>query len=129
LGICSDTDISAGLSMYDKGAVWGMDMFRAMAGGKIVLNAHIDLSKGQVGNMRLFETTGIGAFLLTDYEDDLSRYFEPGREVETYRNLAELTEKIYYYRDHDREREEIALRGQQRCLRDYSMEKRAEELA
>jgi hypothetical protein len=122
-------DPKAGAYSCDKGAVWGMDMFRALAGGKIVLNSHIDIANGQVGNMRLFEGTGVGSLMLTDYEDELSRYFEPGREVETYRSMGELAEKIYYYRDHDQEREAIALRGQERCLRDYSMEKRAGELA
>jgi predicted O-methyltransferase YrrM/tetratricopeptide (TPR) repeat protein len=122
------SDLSAGISMHDKGAVWGMDMFRATAQGKIVLNAHIDLADGQVGNMRLFETTGVGSFLLTDDGHDLKKYFDAGREVETYSNAKELTEKIYYYREHDKEREEIARRGQERCLRDYSMEKRADEM-
>ena len=122
-------DLPAGIAMYDKGAVWGMGMFRALAGGRIVLNAHIDLSGSQVGNMRLFEGTGVGSFMLTDHQEELNNYFELGREVESYRNLGELTEKINYYLDHDAEREEIARRGQRRCLKDYAMERRAEELA
>lgn len=122
---CAAPDrLPAGVRMYDKGAVWGLDMHRALRRAKISLNFHIDITgKGQ--NMRVIETTGTGTLLLTEASEDLGALFEPGREVETYDSKEELLEKIYYYLKHEDEREAIARRGQERCLRDHSMERRA----
>lgn len=121
------SDIPAGLAMHDQGARWGMGMYEALKSGRIVLNAHIDLAGGEAGNMRLFEATGVGSFLLTEEHPRLSTYFEPGSEVATYRSEEEMLDQIYYYLDHPEEREAIAKRGQQRCLTEHSMERRAKE--
>lgn len=124
---CSNPqEMPAGIAMNNKGPVWAMDMYKSLKRGRIILNAHSDVGmQNEAGNMRLFETTGVGSFLLTDYKDNLSEYFEPGLEIETYKDSKELIEKIYYYLKHPGEREEIALNGQKRCLKDYSMEVRA----
>ncbi len=109
---------------FNHGARWGMDMFRALRTGRINVNAESDMNRGEAGNMRLFETTGVGAFLLTEDQPNIRRYFEPGVEIETFRNHAELLEKIKFYLANPEKREAIARRGQERCLREYSMEKR-----
>jgi 2-polyprenyl-3-methyl-5-hydroxy-6-metoxy-1,4-benzoquinol methylase len=112
----------------NSGCLWGLDMYRAIRSAKIAFNAESDLNQGEAGNMRLFETTGIGAFLLTEYHPNIEQYFITGTEIETYANKNELIEKIFYYRAADSEREEIARRGMERCRRDYSMERTAEHL-
>jgi hypothetical protein len=124
-----------------RGAVFGVDMHRALAAGRIVFDARathvakdpatgsmVDLSGKETANMRIIEATGCGRFLLTERFDNLSEYFELGREIETFSGPGELLEKINYYLRHPAEREEIARRGQERCLREYSMEMRAGEL-
>lgn len=90
-------------------------------------NQTIDLARDHTINMRIFETLGTGCFLLTEYFEGLKRYFEPGKELETFKDRDELTEKIRYYLDHPDERETIAQKGQLRCHAEYSMEKRAAE--
>jgi acetyltransferase-like isoleucine patch superfamily enzyme len=115
----------AGIVMNNKGERWGMDMYRELRRGSIVLNIDIDIGTG--GNLRLFETTGVGSFLLTEGRKDVKRYFEPGSEIEIFHNKEELIEKIYYYLSHPEEREEIAKQGHKRCIRDYSMKTRAAE--
>ena len=119
----------AGIAMHNHGARWGLDMYRALKKGRIVLNVHIDIAHNdnKAGNMKLFEATGVGSFLLTDYMNNIREYFEPSLEIETFKDQDELIDKIYYYLAHPEEREAIALRGRQRCLRDYSMSKKAEE--
>jgi predicted O-methyltransferase YrrM/predicted Zn-dependent protease len=121
------SDLPAGLAMHNYGARWGMGMYEALRSGRIILNSHIDLAGGEAGNMRLFEATGVGSFLLTEEHPQLSLYFESGSEVATYRSEGELFDKIYYYLEHAEEREAIAKRGQQRCLTEHSMERRAAE--
>jgi spore maturation protein CgeB len=75
----------------------------------------------------MFESTAMGALLLTDASANLSQLFEPGNEVITYRSSAEAIERIRYYLGHPEEREAIAKAGQQRTLQNYNSRIRAEE--
>jgi spore maturation protein CgeB len=113
---------------YTHEALWGMDFYRELKRGKIGFNNVIDFAKGEAGNMRQFEVTGSGTMLLTEYNSNLSQHFEVGREIETYSSFEELIEKLRYYLSHDVEREAMAQRGQERCLRDHGMIRRTKEL-
>ncbi|MCK5104067.1 MAG: glycosyltransferase, partial [Cyclobacteriaceae bacterium] len=132
--------LPASVAKYNLGPRFGIAMHQALNTGRIVVDGrgilelkhsskagNIDLAGKQTANMRIFEATGSGCFLLTEYHDNLQEYFRPGVEIETFRNEKELTEKIYYYLDNPEERKAIARRGQERCLREYSMAKRASE--
>ncbi len=109
------------------GARWGREMYKTLKSGRIVINAEINLARGDAGNMRLFETTGAGSFCLTEHQDNIQDYFEPGVEIETFRDAGELVEKIRYYLAHPEEREAIARRGRDRCRGEYSMTNRTRE--
>lgn len=109
-------------------ALWGLQMHRAIRRGKINLNVGIDLFESGAGNMRQFEVTGTGSFLLTEKSDGLARHFSPGTEVETYSCFEELVEKTDYYLKHDQAREAIARRGQARCLAEHGMGRRSREM-
>ncbi|GEM_PF-1933340 len=120
--------LPAEVSRHNQGARWGLEMFRALKSGRIVLNASGDAFQDEAPNMRLFEVTGAGAFLLTDYQNNLQQFFELGVEIETFRDKNELLEKIHYYLNHPEQREAMARRGQERCLREYPMQARAKKL-
>ena len=94
----------------------------------MTLNNHIDLSSGFANNMRLFEATGVGTCLLTDWKPNLHELFEPDLEVVTYRSAEEAVEKARYLLTHYRERQEIASAGQKRTLSTYTYDHRAQEL-
>lgn len=111
-----------------RGELWGLDMYRALRQAKIVFDAPAGPADDRSANARMLEATGVGSFLLTEHNDSIGNYFEPGREVGTYRTQGELLEKIGYYLAHPEEREEIAARGQQRFLREHAMERRLEDL-
>ncbi|MFC7702433.1 hypothetical protein ACFQX9_37905 [Bradyrhizobium sp. GCM10028915] len=49
--------------------VWGVEIYQALRSSRITLNSHIDMASREAGNGRLFEATGVGTFLLTDYKD------------------------------------------------------------
>ena len=115
--------LPVGMRMYDKGPVWSMDMHRIIKSGRIVVNAHIDLAAKKSLNMRTYEVIGTGSFILTEYSSVLGDFFVPGRELVTYDSHEDMIDKIYYYLEHEDEREEIARRGQARCQADYSAEK------
>ncbi|HET6437338.1 MAG TPA: TylF/MycF/NovP-related O-methyltransferase [Anaeromyxobacter sp.] len=128
------------VARFDRGGRFGIAMHRALRSGRIVIDARgvletpaagggtVDLAGGETANMRIFEVTGSGVFLLAQHHDNLAEYFEPGVEIETFRDEQELLDKIRYYLDHPVEREAIARRGQERCLREHSMDRRAEQL-
>lgn len=108
--------------------LFGLAMFQRLHDSRVVLNNHIDLSSNNASNMRLFEATGVGTCLLTDWKDNLSRLYEPDYEVVTYRSPAEAAEKARYLLDHEEERRKIAEAGQQRTLRDHTVFQRAQQI-
>src|SRR5882757_1866891 len=73
--------VSSPLHRCFQGEVWGAEMYQVLRRSRITLNSHIDLAAREAGNMRLFEATGAGAFLLTDFKENLHTLFEPEREV------------------------------------------------
>jgi spore maturation protein CgeB len=77
--------------------------------------------------MRLFEATGVGAFLLTDWKQNLGDMFDVGKELVAYRSSEECAELIDYYLAHDKEREAIARAGQARTLAEHTYLHRMQE--
>jgi spore maturation protein CgeB len=112
-----------------RGEAWGLDMYEVLSRSRISLNRHIDVAGGYANNMRLFETTGVGALLLTEAAPNLADLFAPGREVVTYEDEDDLVEKIEHYLEHDDERAEIAAAGQRRTLSEHTYGRRMTELA
>ncbi len=108
-------------------AVFGLNMFCALAGAKTTINVHIDAVQS-ASNLRLFEATGAGTCLVTDEVPGLSDLFEPDVEVVTYSTPKECAQKVRWLIDHPAERKAIAKAGQKRTLKDHRLEQRAEEL-
>lgn len=78
--------------------------------------------------LRDFEVPACGGFYLVEHAPDYADLFLPGREVETWRTVGELIEKIRYYLDHESERAAIAAAGQRRALREHLWTHRFSEL-
>lgn len=108
---------------------FGLDLLNAMAATKVTLNMHADASVRFASNMRLFESTGAGGCLLTDWKENIPQLFEPDREIVTYRSVAECIEKSKWLIARPRECEAIGRAAQQRALRDHTYKRRAERLA
>ena len=111
-----------------EGNAWGIQMYGILHSSKITLNNHIDVAGSYANNMRLFEATGVGALLVTDWKVNLHEMFEPGKEVVAYRSPEECVELVQYYLEHDKEREAIARAGQERTLREHTYYHRMQEL-
>jgi hypothetical protein len=109
-------------------SVFGVENYEISARSKIALNSHIDCFENYAGNMRLYEVTGMGACLLTDWKINLPDIFEPDVEVVTYRNVEECLEKVEYLLQNEAERQAIAAAGQKRTLRDHTYRQRVGEL-
>jgi spore maturation protein CgeB len=111
-----------------QGEVWGADMYPVLRRSRITLNSHIDLAGREAGNMRLFEATGVGTFLLTDHKDNLDTLFKLNREVVAWRSIDDCLRAIDHYLRDDRTREAIARAGQARTLTQHTYRHRASEI-
>ncbi len=83
--------------------------------------------KGAV-NQRVFDVPAAGAFLLTDWREQLGEMFEPGREVVCYHSPEEAEDLAGYYLNHPEAREKIALAARARVLRDHTYDQRLRRL-
>jgi spore maturation protein CgeB len=79
-------------------------------------------------NPRTFELAACGAFQLVDERELLSECFKVGEEIVTFSSVADLKDKIEYYRDRPEERRRIAARARERVLREHTYEKRLEQM-
>jgi spore maturation protein CgeB len=122
-------EASSPLHRCYRGPLFGVEMFQTLHNSKIAFNRHSNLADLEyANNMRLYEATGVGTLLLTDYKQNLSDMFDPGREVIAYRNTDECVELAGYYLTHDEEREKIARAGQRRTLTEHTYHHRMQEL-
>ncbi len=110
------------------GTAWGTEMYDVLFKSRITLNSHVDVAQGYAGNIRLFEATGSGALLITDWKKNLQEMFEAGTEILAYRSADECRDLVEYYLSHDAERQAIAGAGQRRTLREHTYYQRMQEL-
>ncbi len=117
-----------------RGPAWGQTMYNVLQQSRVTLNCHgaIDVrgraATNIANNLRLYEATGMGTCLVTDWKENLPELFEPGVEVVSYRSVEECIEKVQYLLGHEPERARIAAAGQARTLRDHTYQRRMEEL-
>jgi len=103
------------------------EMPYVFAGSKINLN--ISLRSITTGiPLRCMDIMAAGGFLLTNFQADLLRHFEPGVDFVYYESLEDCLDKIDYYLAHDEEREEIARNGQEKMRNEHSFEAHFKEI-
>lgn len=116
----------ARIKKHNRGSAFGLSMYQTLADSKLTLNYHIDAAKNEAANLRLYEATGVGACLITDWKENITNFFEPGYEIVTFKTVEECAKKIEYLLSHEAERVAIAKAGQERTLRDYSYDRHFE---
>lgn len=118
--------------------VFGNDTLRTLRRGKIVIDARggVFLTTGEgkqikdIGedtncSMRLLEATGGGSMVLA--LDGHSPWFTWNNEIIPYSCSSDIVDKVCYYLKNDKEREQIALEGQKKCITHYNIKLRASE--
>jgi spore maturation protein CgeB len=111
-----------------QGEVWGVEMYQTLRRSRITLNSHIDMAGREAGNVRLFEATGVGAFQLTDFKDNLHTLFDLDREIAPWRSVDECIAGIERYLADDAARKQIARAGQARTLATHTYRQRTQEV-
>ena len=135
---CSVDILTPAMRPFWHAPVFGLEMHKALARGRIVFDCqgdigvtgadgrrYIDLAAGSTSNMRLWEATGGGSLLLTQDLPELSAVFTAGEEVAVYNDTTDCHEKIAYFLKHAEERQRIATAGKKRCLGQWNMKNQA----
>lgn len=78
--------------------------------------------------LRAIDILAAGGFLITNYQAEIAEHFMDGEELVMAYTPEEMLEKTGYYLEHEDERKEIARRGQEKVLRDFSYEKLLKEV-
>lgn len=107
------------LYLHNVGPLFGIEMFQFLRDSQLVLNMHGDKIHF-AANIRLYETTGIGSCLLTDWKENISDLFEPDKEILTFKTKEEALDKILYCKSNPSFASSIAVKGQKRALSCYS---------
>ena len=103
-------------------------MVKTLNAVNIVLKLHIGSDLPYKVNMRTFEATGSGVFLLTDYAYGLEKMFEIGKELVVYNGNEDLTELAKHYLGAEEERNQISWMAQDRAYKEHTYFNRVGDL-
>lgn len=79
-------------------------------------------------SQRIFDVLGTGGFLITNYQSEISDYFEIGRDLVVYESEEDLLQKCDYYLSHEKERVQIAINGYEKVKKYHTYEIRLEKM-
>lgn len=106
---------------YQGGPVSVVQMIKVIRSTKITLNVHVvEQIYSEGTNVRTFEATGAGGFLLSNKRKCLYELFKVGKEIEIFDSNEELVKKTKFYLKNNAAREKIALAGWQRTTKDHT---------
>lgn len=108
-------------------------------GSKIVVNLHrssddMTYNRNSRGvpalsiNPRTFEISATGAFQLSDVRQDMQRFYQPGKEIETFSSMPEFIEKVNFYLTNPEARQRIALSGLKRTVEEHTFRRRTADM-
>jgi len=123
---------------YHNDKVSTEELVKYCSGAKIIIIGHRDFESGNdqqsmgihsraIG--RIFQETACKTMVLSDdTRPNLKDHFVCGKEVEVFHDEDELREKILYYLKNESEREQIALKGYIRTMRENTYLERMKTL-
>ncbi len=128
VAIYTDSDSTDLAKVQNRGHVdYYNEMPKVFRYSRINLNFTVRTIKSGIP-LRVFDILGAGGFLITNYQEDLTRYFEIGRDLVVYESEEDLLEKVAYYLQHEEERKEIAENGYRKVRQYHSYEFRLQEI-
>lgn len=115
-------------SNYYGPSVWGEEYIRVINGMDIALHFLRHANRDQQDS-RTFEIPACGTFMLAEWSPLHEQFFEEGKEAVFFRTKDEILQLVKFYTAAEKEREQIALGGRQRCLRSgYDHQSRLKEI-
>lgn len=93
------------------------------------INLNLTIPPIQTGlPLRVLDILGAGGFLLSNAQDELSDFFQIGKELDTYHTLDELIDKIAFYLSHPETARQIAQNGHDAVKKQFSFEKQLSKI-
>ena len=93
------------------------------------INLNITLRSIQRGiPLRAMDIMGCGGFLLSNYQEDMLRFFTPGEDFIYYESRQDLMDKAGYYLEHEDERKKISESALKKMRDGHTLEQRLEEI-
>lgn len=93
------------------------------------VNLNLTLRSIQTGiPLRCWDIMGAGGFLLTNYQADMLKHFEPGVDFDYFLDEEDLLRKIQYYLEHEEERKQIARNGYEKVKKYHTWGMRLKEI-
>jgi spore maturation protein CgeB len=80
--------------------------------------------QNDIVTLRVFDALACGGFVLAEHSEALTKIFDIGTELDSYRTREELLQKVGHYLDHPEEARAIAERGMARVRRDHTIASR-----
>lgn len=90
--------------------VWGAEYVKALCGARLAL-CFFSKRNRDTYTRRCFEIPATGTLLMSEYSDDLARWFAEGAEADYFRSHAELVSKVQSYLADEGERARVAAGG------------------
>ena len=93
------------------------------------INLNISLKTIRTGiPLRVLDVLSCGGFLITNCQEELFEYFEPGVDLVVYDDVRDLVLKVDYYLKHDKERKIIAQNGRRKVKELFGFEEKVKHL-
>lgn len=93
------------------------------------INLNITLFSIRTGiPLRCWDIMASGGFLLTNYQEDMLKHFEPGVDFDYFLNEETMLEKIRYYLEHEEDRKQIARNGYEKVKKYHGYKKRLTDM-
>jgi hypothetical protein len=94
--------------------------------GRTKINLNLDAGYGGFSD-RVLKILGSSGFLLSQYSEELEHYFDIGNDLDIFRTVDEMRDKIDFYLSNPEERNRIAITGHKKA-QNYTSLKYAEEI-
>lgn len=104
-----------------KDALFGRDMYQQISRAKVVINGKVDIAGPDRGNMRVWESLGCGAALVTD-EGNYPPGMIANKHFRVYSDTTSLLQQIHDLLQNPTERLAMAARGREMIREEYSKE-------
>lgn len=98
------------------------EMPKVFACAKINLNPTLRCIQSGIP-LRALDVMGAGGFLLSNYQEELAEQFQDGKEMVLYESVEDAVAKANFYIKNEDLRCEIAERGKNRVLSEYTLQK------
>lgn len=99
--------------------IYDENMVKAYYSSKINLN--VTLRSIETGApQRIFDIMSVGGTVLSNYQEELTELFVPGKEIMLFESTDEYIDKIKYLLSHEKERITIGINGYKRIVSEYN---------